>query len=55
MIPVFDKVVQTEDSGDFKLELIKTLAEISPYVTEELAKESIEMMYKRLLVSICLS
>eukprot|EP00794_Sanderia_malayensis_P018134 gene18134-19944_t len=49
VLPVLDQVAQTGEFGDFRLELLKTLVDVSPYVTEDAAKESIDIIYNKLL------
>eukprot|EP00112_Aurelia_sp_Birch-Aquarium-sp1_P025605 Seg859.11 transcript_id=Seg859.11/GoldUCD/mRNA.D3Y31 product="Apoptosis inhibitor 5" protein_id=Seg859.11/GoldUCD/D3Y31 len=49
VLPVLSQVSQTGEMGDFRLELLKILVEVSPHVAEEAAKESIDTIYKILL------
>ena len=52
VLPVLNQVSQTGEMGDFRLELLKILVEVSPHVAEEAAKESMDTIYQKLLVSI---
>ncbi len=49
---MLDQVSTAGELGDFRLELLKTMVEVSPYVTEEAAKDSIDTIYSKLRVSI---
>lgn len=51
VLPTLDQVAHSEEMGDFRLELLKLLVEISPHVTEDLAKEYIDSVFQKLLVS----
>ena len=51
MLPVINQIPQTDEMGDFRLELLKLLVEVSPHVTEEHAKEYIDNVFHKLLVS----
>ena len=51
VLPVINEVAQTGEMGDFRLELLKLFVEVSPYVTEDQAKESIDIIFNKLIVS----
>lgn len=51
VLPVINQVPQTGEMGDFRLELLKLLVEVSPHVSEDLAKEYIDTVFQKLLVS----
>ncbi|XP_065070517.1 apoptosis inhibitor 5-like [Rhopilema esculentum] len=49
VLPVINEVAQTGEMGDFRLELLKLFVEVSPYVTEDQAKESIDIIFNKLI------
>ena len=48
VLPVLDDIVTTE-AGDYKYEVLKLIADLSVYVTEEYGKEHITAVYSKLI------
>ena len=51
VMPVFDSIPVPEDGENYKQEVLKLLADLSSYITEDQSKEHVKEIFERLTVS----